>query len=92
MHDQAGGGHTAEMDYFLATLEEGSLLMEPHCACGETLDEDYFCETCRRQCQCLEIHCDTQDTLEHVRRFLLAHPRFHNFRAVLSKQACDTKP
>ena len=29
-------------DYYAASLDNGSLVMEPRCACGNILDEDYF--------------------------------------------------
>jgi hypothetical protein len=36
-------------DYYEATLENGSLVMTPYCACGNRLDDDYLCEKCKRK-------------------------------------------
>jgi hypothetical protein len=70
-------------DYFVASLDQGELIMEPYCRCGEALEEDYFCSTCKRQCQCVEVRCASQETLEFVQDFLKGNERFRNFRAVL---------
>jgi hypothetical protein len=70
-------------DYFMAHLEKGELVMEPHCACGEMLNEEYFCETCHRQCRCLEIRCENEETLRHVQDSIEKHPGFQRFRVVL---------
>lgn len=91
MDDPTAGAENQRVDYFSASLEEGSLVMEPHCSCGETLGEEYFCEACQRQCLCLEIRCDTEETLKHVQGFIQTHPTFKNFRAVLLEKSEGTK-
>ena len=79
----APSNEEGRQDYFIAHLEEGELVMEPHCACGELLQEEYYCEACKRQCVCLEIRCENDETLQHVESTVMKHPSFHNFRAVL---------
>lgn len=68
-------------DYFFATMEEGSLAMEPYCACGNRLPEEYFCEKCNRQCRCTEIACDNEETLEFIDHLIATNPKFRNFKA-----------
>lgn len=72
--------------YYEATLENGSLVMNPHCACGNVLNEDYFCEKCNRRCHCYQIVCDTPDTLELVQRYIRESPQFAVYTAYLSKE------
>ena len=72
-------------DYYKATLENGSLVMTPHCACGNVLNEDYFCENCKRQCHCYQIVCDTPDTLGLVQKYIRESPQFAVYTAGLSK-------
>lgn len=74
-------------DYFEATLENGSLVMKPFCACGNALDEDYFCEKCNRRCFCNRIRCDNEKTLELVRSYIIKSPKFSGFKATLLTQA-----
>ena len=70
------------MDYFYATLDEGSLVMEPFCGqCHQPLNEDYYCERCQRQCRCIEIVCPDRETLEAAQRFIEGHPDFQRFHA-----------
>ncbi len=73
-------------DFYKATLENGSLLMTPHCACGNALNEDDFCEKCDRQCHCYHIVCDTPDTLELVQRYIRESPKFAIYTAFLPRQ------
>ncbi len=68
-------------DYYLATLEEESLAMEPYCACGNQLSEKYFCENCNRQCRCADIICDNEITLKFVENLIATNPKFRNFKA-----------
>jgi hypothetical protein len=70
-------------DYYFATLEEGSLVMEPHCGCGNPLGEKYFCEKCNRQCLCEEILCDSETTLDHVKNLIGNNEMFKSFTARL---------
>ena len=73
-------------DYYEATLENGSLVMTPHCACGNALNEDYFCEKCNRRCHCYTIVCDTPDTLDLVQKYIRESPQFAVYTAGLSKE------
>lgn len=73
-----------QQDYYEATLENGSLVMKPFCACGNILGEDYFCEQCNRRCHCTQVRCDSEATLELVRRYIMKSSKFSGFRAILS--------
>jgi len=74
-------------DYFEATLENGSPVMIPFCACGNSLDEDYFCEKCHRRCHCTQIRCDSETTLKLIRHYIMISPKFSGFKAIRSKPA-----
>lgn len=74
--DEGGG-----KDYYLATLEDGSLVMEPHCACGNHLLENYFCERCSKQVHIKDIICDDETTLKFVNGLIATNPKFRNFMA-----------
>jgi hypothetical protein len=71
-------------DHYKASMEDGSLVMKPHCACGNPLDEDYFCEKCNKRCHCNEIICDSQDTLDVVKGFIQKSSQFSGFKAKLA--------
>jgi len=71
-------------DYFYATIPEGSLVMEPHCACDNLLDEKYFCEKCNKQCLCKDVLCDNETTLEYVNNLIKNSEMFKGFTAVLA--------
>ena len=71
-------------DYYEATLEDGSLVMKPCCACGNALNEDYFCEKCNRRCHCNQIICDDEATLELVKNHIRKSPKLSAFRAKLA--------
>jgi hypothetical protein len=70
-------------DYYAASLDNGSLVMEPRCACGNILDEDYFCEKCHRKCRCNEIICHDGATLEMVNHFIRKSSQFSGYKARL---------
>lgn len=70
-----------ESDYYLATLDEGSLTMEPYCTCGNHLLEEYFCERCNRECRCTDIRCDDESTFKFVENLIVKDPKFRNFKA-----------
>lgn len=72
-----------QSDYFLASLEEGELVLEPYCACGEALAEQYYCEKCGRQCRCIEILCRDNRTLEYVTECVKSQPCFDKFSCAL---------
>lgn len=73
-------------DHYWATIENGSLVMQPYCACDNLLGEDYFCEKCNRRCHCNEILCDTEATLELVQRYIRQSSQFAAFKAKLASK------
>jgi len=79
----------AQQDYNEATLENGSLVMIPHCACGNALNNDYFCETCNRRCHCYQIVCDNEATLELVQKYIRTSPQFTVYTAILASDAAE---
>lgn len=74
-------------DHFKAALENGSLVMEPCCACGNPLNDDYFCNKCNRQCRCRYIVCDNETTLELVKRYIRKSSQFSAFKVKLVEKA-----
>jgi len=72
-----------EKDYFIASHEEGELIMKPFCACGNYLDEKYFCTDCSKQCMCTHVFCTNEDVLDQVSGFIKNSPSFRHFKAVL---------
>ncbi len=81
MTEKALENKSGGKDYYLATLEEGSLVMEPYCACGNHLLEDYFCDKCDRRCHCTDIVCDNETTLKFVKNLIVTSPQFSYFKA-----------
>jgi hypothetical protein len=73
-------------DHYKATLDNGELVMSPHCACGNILNEDYFCERCNRRCHCYQILCDRAATLERVQKYIRESSQFATFTAILSEE------
>ena len=73
-------------DYYKATLENGSLVMNPHCACRNALNADYFCEKCNKRAHCHLIICDTEDALHLVERYIRVSPQFSAYTAYLSNE------
>jgi hypothetical protein len=71
-------------DYYKATMEKGSLVMEPRCACGNPLNDDYFCDKCNKKCHCRHIICDSETTLELVKKYIRKSPQFSAFTVKLS--------
>ena len=71
-------------DYYEASLEDGSLVMKPYCACGNSLNEDYFCEKCRRKCHCRLVICNDEATLALVTRYIRQSSQFSSFEARLT--------
>ena len=71
-------------DYYEASLENGSLVIKPYCACGDTLNEDYFCEKCHRKCHCNQIVCDNEATLKLVKRYIRESSQFSAFKVKLA--------
>lgn len=70
-------------DHYEATLEDGSLVMKPYCACGNLLGEDYFCEKCKRRCHCNLIVCNDEATFDLVKIYIRRSPSFSAFNAKL---------
>lgn len=70
-------------DYYEATMENGSLVMEPHCACGNPLNDDYFCEKCNRKSHCRLIVCDNETTLERVKNYIRKSSQLSKFKVKL---------
>lgn len=73
-------------DHYKATLESGSLVMKPYCACGNILDDDYFCDRCDRKCHCHQIICDTKATLELVKSYVKKSSQFSAFKIKLADE------
>jgi hypothetical protein len=71
-------------DYYEASLENGSLVMKPYCACGNRLDDDYLCERCRRECRCHLILCQDEATLDRARHYIRNASQFSGFKAKLA--------
>ena len=71
-------------DYYKATLENGSLVMEPCCACSNPLNDDYFCDKCNRKCHCKLILCNDDETLEFVKQYIRKSPQFSAFKAEIA--------
>ena len=74
-------------DHYEATLEKGSLVMEPHCACGNLLNDDYFCDQCKKKCHCRHIVCDNETTLELVKKYVRKSSQFSAFKVKLASKA-----
>jgi hypothetical protein len=74
----------APRDYYKATLENGSLVMEPRCACGNPLNDDYVCDKCNKKCHCHQIICDNETTLELVKKYIRKSPQFSAFTVKLA--------
>jgi hypothetical protein len=71
-------------DYYETTLDNGSLMMKPYCACGNRLDDDYFCEKCQRECRCHLIICHDEETLALARHYIRKSSQFSGFKAKLA--------
>lgn len=79
----------AQSDYYEATMENGDLMMSPHCACGNALNDGYFCEKCNRQCRCYRIVCDSPATLQLVQKYIRSSPQFAAYTAELAPGVSD---
>jgi len=71
------------IDYMLASIEDGQLVMEPTCSCGAVLGEDYQCPDCRKTCECRFIACTGPQALAIVEKLISGNPNFRNFQASL---------
>jgi hypothetical protein len=72
-------------DYYKTTMENGSLVMEPHCACGNPINDDYFCEKCNRKCHCRLIVCDNETTFKRVKDYIRKSSQFSGFEVKLAR-------
>ena len=77
---------TEIIDYYEASLENGSLMMQPFCACGNDLNENYFCEKCNRKCQCRQVICQDEEQLAVVRRYIRESSQFSGLKTRLAEK------
>jgi hypothetical protein len=71
-------------DHYEATLENGSLVMKPYCACGNSLNENYFCDRCNKRCHCHQIICYNEATLKLVKSYMRKSSQFSAFKVKLT--------
>ena len=71
------------IDYLLASIEDGQLVLEPTCSCGTPLEEDYHCPECDRDCKCKFVACTSPQALAIVDKLISGNPNFRNFDAAL---------
>ena len=71
------------IDYLLASIVDGELVLEPFCSCGSALDEDYRCSKCGKVCDCKFLACSGSQTLGIVEKLIAGSPRFRHFKASL---------
>ena len=71
------------IDYLIASIEEGELILEPFCSCGSALDEIYHCAQCGKVCDCRFVACSDAQSLGIVEKLIAGNPRFRNFKASL---------
>jgi hypothetical protein len=71
------------IDYMLASIEDGQLVMEPTCSCGTFLGEDFHCPECSRDCECKFVACTGPQALAIVEKLISGNPNFRNFQASL---------
>lgn len=74
------------IDYLIASIEEGELVMEPYCACGTMLDENYRCPQCDRLCECKFVACSSPEAMAIVEKLIAGNPTFRHFDASLIAQ------
>lgn len=72
-----------EIDYLIASIQGGELVLEPFCSCGSALDENYHCEQCGKICDCKLVACSDPRALGMVEKMIAGNPRFRNFQATL---------
>jgi hypothetical protein len=71
------------IDYLLASIEGGELVLEPFCSCGTGLDENYYCAQCGKLCDCRFVACSGPEALGIVEKLVSGNPNFRNFKASL---------
>ncbi|MFZ2448447.1 MAG: hypothetical protein WAW37_18970 [Syntrophobacteraceae bacterium] len=74
------------VDYLLASMEDGQLVLEPFCSCGNALDENYHCPQCQKVCECKFVACSGVQSMALVEKLLAGNPRFRGFEASLLDQ------
>jgi len=74
---------TREIDYLLASVKGGELVLEPFCSCGAALDENYHCHRCGKVCECNFVACADPRALGVVEKLIAGNPRFRNYKASL---------
>jgi hypothetical protein len=71
------------IDYLLAYVADGELVLEPFCSCGTSLDENYHCAKCGKVCDCKFVACSGPEALGIVEKLISGNPGFRNFKASL---------
>jgi hypothetical protein len=71
------------IDYLMASIVNGELVLEPFCSCGSALDEDYHCAKCGKVCDCKFLACSGSQALGIVEKLVAGSPRFREFKASL---------
>ena len=71
------------IDYLLASVEDGQLVLEPFCSCGSALDEDYHCSRCGKACECKFVACSNAQALGIVEKLISGNPGFRGFETAL---------
>lgn len=71
------------VDYLLASIEAGELILEPFCSCGTALDENYHCAKCGKVCDCKFVACSSPQALGIVEKLVAGNPNFRNFKSSL---------
>jgi hypothetical protein len=71
------------IDYIVASIEDGQLVLEPFCSCGTVLDENYHCPECQKVCDCTVVACSDAQALGIVEKLVAGNPGFRNLEAAL---------
>jgi hypothetical protein len=66
-------------DYFVASVEDGGLAMEPFCCCGKPLDEQYACDDCNHKCDITFVACADAGALAMMEKLVRSRPDFGKF-------------
>ncbi len=61
-------------DYFVASVEDGELAMEPFCYCGNALDEQYACAVCNHKCDITFVACADAGALAMMQTLVRSRP------------------
>ena len=74
------------IDYMVASIEDGQLVLEPFCSCGTILDEHYHCPECSKVCDCKFVACSDPQAMAIVEKLIAGNPGFRDFEASLIGQ------